>query len=107
MARSNSVYPQGEAQQATNSGGMAESGAGAEAAAAAVAAEMGAAEAAAAEQMEMGRLQAMLEARGLPSHILGALGPRIGGLLGRGNNHPSGMLAPSWATYTETCSPVE
>lgn len=31
----------------------------------------------------MGRLQQMLEARGLPSHILGALGPRIGGLLNR------------------------
>ncbi len=37
------------------------------------------------DQMEMGRLQAILEARGLPGHIWGALGPRMQSLLGR---HP-------------------
>lgn len=35
------------------------------------------------DEMEMSRLQAILEARGVPSHLLGALGPRMQTLLHR------------------------
>ncbi|XP_029650609.1 E3 ubiquitin-protein ligase TRIP12 isoform X2 [Octopus sinensis] len=35
------------------------------------------------EESDMGRLQALLEARGLPSHLFGALGPRMHQLLHR------------------------
>lgn len=35
------------------------------------------------EEGEVGRLQALLEARGLPPHLLGALGPRMQHLLHR------------------------
>lgn len=40
------------------------------------------------DEREMGRLQALLEARGLPPHLFGALGPRVQHLLHRsmGNN---------------------
>ncbi|KAJ2943828.1 hypothetical protein O0L34_g8156 [Tuta absoluta] len=55
---------------------------------AAVGAGVGAAASAAAEESsseegEVGRLQALLEARGLPPHLLGALGPRMQHLLHR------------------------
>lgn len=35
------------------------------------------------DDSEVGRLQALLEARGLPTHLLGALGPRVQHLLHR------------------------
>lgn len=35
------------------------------------------------DDSEVGRLQALLEARGLPPHLLGALGPRMQHLLHR------------------------
>ncbi|KAG9509563.1 E3 ubiquitin-protein ligase TRIP12 [Fragariocoptes setiger] len=35
------------------------------------------------DEVEMGRLQALLESRGVPSHLLGALGPRMQTLLHR------------------------
>ncbi|XP_074599417.1 E3 ubiquitin-protein ligase ctrip isoform X2 [Brevipalpus obovatus] len=43
------------------------------------------------DESEMGRLQALLEARGLPPHLFGALGPRVQHLLHRsmGNNTTS------------------
>ncbi|RWS04789.1 putative E3 ubiquitin-protein ligase TRIP12-like protein [Dinothrombium tinctorium] len=43
------------------------------------------------DENEMGRLQAILEARGLPPHLFGALGPRVQHLLHRsmGNNTSS------------------
>ncbi|KAI5642254.1 WWE domain-containing protein [Phthorimaea operculella] len=59
--------------------GGAGSGAGAGAGAAASAA----AEESSSEEGEVGRLQALLEARGLPPHLLGALGPRMQHLLHR------------------------
>lgn len=42
-----------------------------------------AAEESSSEEGEVGRLQALLEARGLPPHLLGALGPRMQHLLHR------------------------
>lgn len=35
------------------------------------------------DDSEVGRLQALLEARGLPPHLLGALGPRMQNLIHR------------------------
>lgn len=55
--------------------GLGGSGAGAGASAAA--------EESSSEEGEVGRLQALLEARGLPPHLLGALGPRMQHLLHR------------------------
>lgn len=43
------------------------------------------------EEGEVGRLQALLEARGLPPHLLGALGPRMQHLLHRTVTANSGM----------------
>lgn len=40
---------------------------------------------------EVGRLQALLEARGLPPHVFGALGPRMQHLLNRSMGASSGM----------------
>lgn len=40
---------------------------------------------------EVGRLQALLEARGLPPHVFGALGPRVQHLLNRSMGATSGM----------------
>lgn len=40
---------------------------------------------------EVGRLQALLEARGLPPHVFGALGPRMQHLLNRSMGATSGM----------------
>lgn len=56
-------------------GGLAGASGGAAAAAAA--------EESSSEEGEVGRLQALLEARGLPPHLLGALGPRMQHLLHR------------------------
>ncbi|XP_045486330.1 E3 ubiquitin-protein ligase TRIP12 isoform X3 [Pieris rapae] len=44
---------------------------------------VGGAEESSSEEGEVGRLQALLEARGLPPHLLGALGPRMQHLLHR------------------------
>lgn len=49
----------------------------------AVAGSANMAEESSSEEGEVGRLQALLEARGLPSHLLGALGPRMQHLLHR------------------------
>lgn len=43
------------------------------------------------EEGEVGRLQALLEARGLPPHLLGALGPRMQHLLHRTVTANSGI----------------
>lgn len=59
------------------SGGAAASGASA------ASSLVNAAEESSSEEGEVGRLQALLEARGLPPHLLGALGPRMQHLLHR------------------------
>ncbi|XP_043199184.1 E3 ubiquitin-protein ligase TRIP12-like isoform X2 [Amphibalanus amphitrite] len=66
---------------AAGGGPAAERGAGA-AGLAGAAALLGAG-AAAEEDGDMGRLQALLEARGIPSHLIGALGPRMQQMLHR------------------------
>lgn len=43
------------------------------------------------DEGEVGRLQALLEARGLPPHVFGALGPRMQHLLNRSMGASSGM----------------
>ena len=45
------------------------------------------------DESEMGRLQALLEARGLPAHIFGALGPRMQHLLHRSIHSSTGNKA--------------
>lgn len=65
------------------------SGGGAGAAGSAAAAP---AEESSSEEGEVGRLQALLEARGLPPHLLGALGPRMQHLLHRTVTANSGYL---------------
>lgn len=40
---------------------------------------------------EVGRLQALLEARGLPPHVFGALGPRMQHLLNRSMGATAGI----------------
>lgn len=67
---------------------MGASGAGAGAGAGSVAP----AEESSSEEGEVGRLQALLEARGLPPHLLGALGPRMQHLLHRTVTANSGNL---------------
>lgn len=58
-----------------------------------------AAEESSSEEGEVGRLQALLEARGLPPHLLGALGPRMQHLLHRtvtansGKDHENGFIS--------------
>lgn len=47
------------------------------------------------DDSEVGRLQALLEARGLPPHLLGALGPRMQHLLHR-------SMGASSCKYTST-----
>lgn len=51
----------------------------------------GVAEESSSEEGEVGRLQALLEARGLPPHLLGALGPRMQHLLHRTVTANSGL----------------
>ena len=58
-------------------------GAGAAAAAAAAAAAGGTTADSESDDSEMGRLQALLEARGLPPHLFGALAPRMQHILHR------------------------
>lgn len=43
------------------------------------------------EAFEIGRLQALLEARGLSGHFFSSLGPRMQGLLQRGIHNPMSM----------------
>ena len=43
------------------------------------------------DESEMGRLQALLEARGLPPHLFGSLAPRMQQLLHRGMSSTTGM----------------
>lgn len=71
-------------------GGVGASGLGG--AAAALSALGPAAEESSSEEGEVGRLQALLEARGLPPHLLGALGPRMQHLLHRTVTANSGTL---------------
>ena len=42
------------------------------------------------DETEMGRLQALLEARGLPPHLFGSLAPRMQQLLNRGMSSSTG-----------------
>ncbi|CAH0722778.1 unnamed protein product, partial [Brenthis ino] len=70
---SNDAKPKGKAEEC--GAGLGGSGAGAGASAVA--------EESSSEEGEVGRLQALLEARGLPPHLLGALGPRMQHLLHR------------------------
>ncbi|XP_068628834.1 E3 ubiquitin-protein ligase TRIP12 [Battus philenor] len=75
---SNDAKPKGKASSSgeeCNSGG-ASAGVGA-------VASGGGGEESSSEEGEVGRLQALLEARGLPPHLLGALGPRMQHLLHR------------------------
>lgn len=44
------------------------------------------------EEGEMGRLQALLEARGLPPHLFGSLAPRMQQLLNRGMSSSTSEL---------------
>lgn len=44
------------------------------------------------DEGEVGRLQALLEARGLPAHVFGALGPRMQHLLNRSMGASSGKF---------------
>lgn len=44
------------------------------------------------DEGEMGRLQALLEARGLPPHLFGSLAPRMQQLLNRGMSSSTGNL---------------
>lgn len=55
-----------------------------------------AAEESSSEEGEVGRLQALLEARGLPPHLLGALGPRMQHLLHRTVTANSGEIDASY-----------
>lgn len=65
-----------------SAGGASSGGGGAGAGAGAAGGAMPAEESSS-EEGEVGRLQALLEARGLPPHLLGALGPRMQHLLHR------------------------
>lgn len=47
------------------------------------------------DDAEVGRLQALLEARGLPPHVFGALGPRMQHLLNRSMGASSGNYLDS------------
>nr|XP_026484610.1 E3 ubiquitin-protein ligase TRIP12 isoform X1 [Vanessa tameamea]XP_026484611.1 E3 ubiquitin-protein ligase TRIP12 isoform X1 [Vanessa tameamea] len=77
---SNDAKPKGKASSSAEE--CAAGGAGI-AGAAAAAGGSAAAEESSSEEGEVGRLQALLEARGLPPHLLGALGPRMQHLLHR------------------------
>jgi len=48
---------------------------------------------------EVGRLQALLEARGLPPHVFGALGPRMQHLLNRSMGASSGTKIMVFLVY--------
>ncbi|XP_026764305.2 E3 ubiquitin-protein ligase TRIP12 isoform X3 [Galleria mellonella] len=88
---SNDAKPKGKAEECAGGGGGGGggggSGSGVASAGGTSATGSGAAAAAAeessSEEGEVGRLQALLEARGLPPHLLGALGPRMQHLLHR------------------------
>lgn len=53
---------------------------------------------------EVGRLQALLEARGLPPHVFGALGPRMQHLLNRSMGATAGInkIINNWLITAET-----
>ncbi|XP_052747423.1 E3 ubiquitin-protein ligase TRIP12 [Bicyclus anynana] len=78
---SNDAKPKGKASSSAEecAGGVA----GATAGSSGVAGASAVAEESSSEEGEVGRLQALLEARGLPPHLLGALGPRMQHLLHR------------------------
>lgn len=48
---------------------------------------------------EVGRLQALLEARGLPPHVFGALGSRMQHLLNRSMGASSGMKIMEYLSF--------
>ena len=48
------------------------------------------------DESEMGRLQALLEARGLPPHLFGSLAPRMQQLLHRGMSSTTGSVSCSF-----------
>lgn len=54
---------------------------------------------------EVGRLQALLEARGLPPHVFGALGPRMQHLLNRSMGATSGIKITD--TYFCCCAYID
>jgi len=56
---------------------------------------------------DVGRLQALLESRGLPPHLFGALGPRVQHLLNRSMTVSSSkyFLSPSQGYSTFISSP--
>lgn len=76
------------------------SGGAAAAAGVSAASVVNAAEESSSEEGEVGRLQALLEARGLPPHLLGALGPRMQHLLHRTVTANSGKCHLN--TYTNS-----
>lgn len=56
---------------------------------------------------EVGRLQALLEARGLPPHVFGALGPRMQHLLNRSMGASSGIFKIIMIITTTTTTTFE
>ena len=58
------------------------------------------------EEADMGRLQALLEARGLPSQLFGALGPRMHQLLHRtmGGGSSKISIKQTVSRNANTCS---
>lgn len=54
------------------------------------------------DDSEVGRLQALLEARGLPPHLLGALGPRMQHLLHRSMGASSCKYISTIYNYVKT-----
>ncbi|XP_034824158.1 E3 ubiquitin-protein ligase TRIP12 isoform X2 [Maniola hyperantus] len=78
---SNDAKPKGKASSSAEE--CAGGGAGAAAGSSSSAGASAVAEESSSEEGEVGRLQALLEARGLPPHLLGALGPRMQHLLHR------------------------
>ena len=55
------------------------------------------------DDSEVGRLQALLEARGLPPHLLGALGPRMQHLLHRSMGASSCKLLSIGICFITVC----
>ncbi|CAG9576011.1 unnamed protein product [Danaus chrysippus] len=80
---SNEAKPKGKASSSEECSGMAGAAGVAGTAGGSGAGASAVAEESSSEEGEVGRLQALLEARGLPPHLLGALGPRMQHLLHR------------------------
>lgn len=58
------------------------------------------------DEGEVGRLQALLEARGLPAHVFGALGPRMQHLLNRSMGASSGKSFLTMCILLTLCNTI-